>query len=174
MGSKTSLFILDNDYNIYEMFERDKEKEGENSSYRKKITAENTVGCFYDESQRNLMVVGRNSINQIRNDGHNNFNVINGINLVGFAKIVNCHFCARSKTLSLLTSDQLVYQIKNYEPSVESCLKFVFPGDDTDHEERIITAFFYDSYYELYVVASNRSEIYLIDKLTKRQVYFKI
>jgi hypothetical protein len=114
MGGKTPLFILDNDYNIYELFEREREREGENSSYRKKIAAENTVACVYDESERNLMVVGRDSLNQIRNDGNNNFNIINGMSLVGFARIVSCSFCVRSKTLSMLTSDQLVYQIKNY------------------------------------------------------------
>lgn len=49
MGGKTSLFILDNEYNIYEIYEREMSRDGENNSYRKKITAQNTVACFYDE-----------------------------------------------------------------------------------------------------------------------------
>lgn len=37
---------------------------------------------------RNIMIVSSSAITQMRNDYHNNFNPINTINLVGFAKLV--------------------------------------------------------------------------------------
>lgn len=63
---------------------------------------------------QNIIAVSKNSINQIRNDRNNNFNLINTISLMEFAPIIKSNFCDKSKMISFLTNDQIVYQIRNY------------------------------------------------------------
>ena len=60
------------------------------------------------------MIVTRDTIAQIRNDSNNAFSIINYINFADFSKIVNARFCKKSKTLTLLGSNQELYQLKNF------------------------------------------------------------
>ena len=40
---------------------------------------EKVVGSFYDSEMRVCMVVGENSLSQVRNDGRNNFTTLNSL-----------------------------------------------------------------------------------------------
>jgi len=60
------------------------------------------------------MVINANTIVQTRNDFHNNFTSINTIHLKNIPKIISARFCKHTKYLTLLTSDHLIYQLKNY------------------------------------------------------------
>lgn len=64
--------------------------------------------------------------------------------------------------------------MKNFEYSIRHCFKFVFPKDPTSHEERLISSLHYDYLYDLFVLFSNRNEVYFVQKSTKKQVYFNI
>jgi len=60
------------------------------------------------------MVIGGETISQIRNDTNNSFSIINYINLVDFSKIISARFCPKSKMLTLLGSNLEIYQFKNF------------------------------------------------------------
>lgn len=114
MANRTPLFVVDHTFSLYEVYSKDQLSEGENRSYKKKVTVEEVVSSFYDEELQNLMIISKNIITQVRNDKNNNFNILNGIFLEGFAPISKANFCQRSKAITLLTNDQMIYQLKNY------------------------------------------------------------
>lgn len=91
--------------------------------YRKRIPLADPVAYFYDEDMRNVMVINSNTIVQTRNDYNNNFNSINTIHLKNFAKIVSARFCKLTKYITFLTSDSLIYQLKNFESHISKCFK---------------------------------------------------
>ena len=64
---------------MYEVYPKDLELEGENFSYRKKVGVGKVVSCFFDSDMRVCMVVGENSLSQVRNDGRNNFTTLNSL-----------------------------------------------------------------------------------------------
>jgi hypothetical protein len=118
MANKTPLFVFDREFNLYEVYQKDEMVEGENRSYRKKINIESVVNSHYDESMQNLMIISKNTINQVRNDKNNNFNIVNGIFFEDFSPIIKSTYCDQTKIITLLTLDQLVYQLRNYEHSI--------------------------------------------------------
>jgi len=93
---------------------RSEEIEGENKEYKKKLLINDAVTYFYDEEMRNFMAVTNDCIAQIRNDSNNSFSIINYVNLVGCSKITAARFCSKSKTITMLGSNQEVYQLKNF------------------------------------------------------------
>jgi hypothetical protein len=161
---KTPLFVLDHDFNLYEVYGKEQMGEGENRSYKKKVNIDEAISCFYDEDLQNLMIVGKNTVTQVRNDRNNNFNFVNGVFLERFAAISKATFCPQTKTLTFLTADQLIYQMKNYEHEIEGCFRFSFPKDHKQHEEGLIVNFHYESYYDLFVLFSNKNEVYFVEK----------
>lgn len=94
--------------------------------YRKKVPLEDPVAYFYDEEMRTVMVINSKTIVQTRNDYHNNFNGINTINLKNFNKVISAKFCKNTKYITFLTSDYLVYQLKNYETHIGKCFRISF------------------------------------------------
>lgn len=80
-----------------------------------------------------MMIVGKSSLTQVRNESNNCFNILNGVIFDGFESIAKASFCPITKTVTLLTADQLLFQLKNYEARIESCMKFVFPRDTAQH-----------------------------------------
>ena len=84
MGGRTPLFVLDHSFSIYEVYEKSEEGEGENRSYRKKVGGEEAIACFYDEDMQNMMIVGKSSFTQVRNESSNCFNILNGVIFDGF------------------------------------------------------------------------------------------
>lgn len=75
---------------------------------------DDAVTYFYDQEMRNFMIVGSNTVSQIRNDTNNSFSIINYINLVGFSKINSARFCPKSKMVTMLGSQLEIYQFKNF------------------------------------------------------------
>ena len=175
IGPKCPLFILDQGFNVYEVYQNDDLSDGENKNYRKKLYLEGSVvNCFYDIVLGTFIVVSKNSICQVRNDKNNSFNTLNTINLEGFAPIILSCFCEKTKTVTLLTGDQMVYQFKNYSYFIEKGFKFVFPKDLTEHEDRFIIGIHYDYVYDIFVIFSNKNELYFVSRQGDCQVYFNI
>lgn len=132
------------------------------------------VGSAYDEDMQNLMIVSRNTITQVRNDRNNNFNIVNGIFMEGFSNITRTGFCPASKIITLLTADQTLYQLRNYEHHIENSYKFIFPRDTRQHEEGLILNFHYDSHYDVFLLFTNKNEVYWVERSTGQQFYFNI
>ncbi len=72
------------------------------------------IGSFYDEEMRVLMLINENSILTIRNDGHNNFNTVNTVHLADIARITACTFCPKTKYLTIMNQNQIMYQLRNF------------------------------------------------------------
>ncbi len=79
ISHRCPLFILDHEFNIFEVYQNDELGDGEYKNYRKKINLESVSNCFYDTKMNTFMAVNNNSISQMRNDKNNNFNTVNSI-----------------------------------------------------------------------------------------------
>ena len=76
------------------------------------------VNSFYDKEMSTLIIVSKSTINQVRNDSYNNFNLINTYKLIDFNPILKANFCEQSKYLSFITNDQLIYIMKTHEITI--------------------------------------------------------
>lgn len=79
VNGRTPLFVLDQEFNLYEVYGKEQMTEGENRSYKKKVNIDEAISCFYDDELQNLMIIGKNTVTQMRNDKNNNFNFVNGV-----------------------------------------------------------------------------------------------
>ena len=74
-----------------------------------------------------------------------------------------------------MTADQLIYQFQNFTYHIQRCYRFTFPKDSIDHEDRYVMGFHYDYLYDIFVVLSNKSELYFVERRRGgNQVYFNI
>lgn len=59
-------------------------------------------------------MVNDSSIQIIRNDYNNNFNTVNAAHLDDIGKIIACTFCKKTKYLTIMTHNHIIYQLKNF------------------------------------------------------------
>ena len=78
IGPNTHLFVIDKFNNLFEVYSKDEKVEGENRKYKRKLGKDKPIASYYDEKDRQVIVVYANSITEARNDYHNNFSV-NGV-----------------------------------------------------------------------------------------------
>ena len=72
------------------------------------------------------MMVGVNGMTQMRNDYSNNFNVINQMSFEAIGSVVMCLFCSKTKYLTLLCNDQMIYQVRNFDIGFKHAFKVRF------------------------------------------------
>lgn len=82
MGDETNMFILDDEYNLYDVYLKNELREGEYRNYKKKINIENVVDVFYDQGKGIVYIVGRDCVHTVRNDGNNIYTVLSSLNMV--------------------------------------------------------------------------------------------
>lgn len=126
LAPKTAPFIFDNNRNLFEVYLKSEEAEGENKNYKKKVLIQDIVGYFYDEEMRCIMLVNEDSVHLIRNDFNNNFNTINNIYFKHVGKVISSTFCKKTKYLTLMTANQIFYQLKNFDTNFSRSFKFSF------------------------------------------------
>ena len=68
----------------------------------------------------------------------------------------------------------MLWQSCNYTLGVERGLKLEFPTGGVQEEEGMIVQFEYDHHFDLLLVLSNKSEVYLVELETGTQIYFKL
>ena len=110
------------------------------------------------------MAVTPNSLTQIRNDGNNNFNLINSVGLLGFPNVMAARFCPSSKFLTLLTADSSLCQFRNYEKEVSKCFKIEMRRDERGLEAMLLD-YHYCSELEVILILNSRKELYLFERL---------
>jgi hypothetical protein len=48
LGNSTRLFVLDKENNLYDIYSKDEKAEGENRHYKKKLSIDKVINCFYN------------------------------------------------------------------------------------------------------------------------------
>jgi hypothetical protein len=165
LGSRTPPFILDNTHSLYEVYLKAAEPEGENKSYKKKVAMREIVASFYDEEMRSVMLVNDSSVLIVRNDLNNNFNTVSSVHFEDIARIASCVFCSKTKYLTFMTSDQTIYQLKNFENKFSRGFRFAFERGVNEAVEKIIIQHDYCSRFEVLILLNNRNEVVIAERL---------